>query len=341
MLVDSISRIVTGGLFSQNDLLDYNIADSVDRLYRAKLIRKNNPREFLNYFNIDDLKSILKKNLISTRGLSQKSSLVDEVEKNISDEEIITHKKYKSYYVVTEEGKKVIEKYNSVIWFHENQEMIFGWQGGNNRFNTEYFYKNYDKSPINLLIEYYSDRSAEITGKLYFLEEKYDTAISYATDVHTINLNEVIIESVQNYYWRNRERPDYFIRGRNREFHWINFVYKQIFDQEKLIDSSIEKSYKNIFEYKDLVTKELFTNIIQALLQNDEYDLKKYGLELIARIDEKYPDEPDHYEEEKTYHESMLKDVALLDLLIAHLDLELLEQLKERIELKIEEWKRL
>lgn len=75
-------------------------------------------------------------------------------------------------------------------------------------------------------------------------------------------------------------------------------------------------------------------------MQNEKYDLKKYALELITIIDEKYPSEPVYDEiAEQRYRESMLDNSALLDLLIEHLDLDLLEQLKDRVELKIEEWK--
>lgn len=337
VLVDDVEKLVTGGT-SGLHLFDYNMDDSVERLYTSRFIRKNKPKEFLEYLTANDLKKILKKHAFIVSGLSQKSEYIDEVEKLISDEVIISQEKYKSFYIGTAEGKDALKKYENVVWFHRNKDKIFGWRDGNNRFNEEYFYKNYDKDPIDLLIEYYKDRSQEITGRLYSLREDYDTGILYATNSYTINLNKYLKDLIEASYLRDKEKTDYLFRTHNNE--WIDFVYKQVFDKEDLIDSSITESYSNLFEYKNLVTKNLFTNIIQAMLQSEKYDLKKYTLELITIVDEKYPNEPVYDEiAEQRYRESMLDNSALLDLLIEHLDLDLLEQLKDRVDLKIEEWK--
>lgn len=210
VLVDDVEKLVTGGT-SGLHLFDYNADDSMERLYTSGLIRKNRPKEFLKYFTKDDLKKILKKHAFVVSGLSQKSSLIDEVERTISDDIIISQKKYKSFYVVTEEGNEALKKYENVIWFNNNKYYIFEWEGGNNRFSEDYFYKNYDKDPIGLLIEYYKDRSQAIMGRLYALREDYDNAIICATDTCTMNLNENIKDSITNSYHRDRDRPELFL----------------------------------------------------------------------------------------------------------------------------------
>lgn len=337
VLVSDIEKVVTGGSSSLSSF-DYNIEESRGRLYTAGLIRENKPKEFLKYFTIDDLKKILKKHAFVVSGLSQKTSFIDEVERIIPDEVIISQAKYKSFYVVTEEGSKALEKYANVTWFHHNKLKIFGFQEGNNRFNVDYFFKEYDKNPADLLIDYYASRDQRITGRLYSLKEDYATAIIYATNTYTVNFNNLIERLIDNPYNRDKDRAIYFLKENDSE--WIDSVYKQVFEKEKLIDTSIEESYNKLFKYRDFVTKNLFTNIIKTLLQNENYDLKEYVLELIDIVDEKYPNEPVYDEiSEKRYRESILNQAALLDLLVDHLDLELLEQLKERVELRIEEWK--
>lgn len=345
ILVNDVSRIVTGGASFQFDQVDYNIEESVNRLLSVGLIRENRPKEYLSYFNIDDLKKILQTNGFSFRGASNKSALVDEVQQNIPDEEIIEHKKYKPFYVVTDEGEEALKKYVNVIWFYYNRYEIFGWQGGNNRFNSEYFFKNYDKNPIELLFDYYQDKDPEIAGKLLALGEDYEEAMRYAIVFYTINLNDIIRKSAVEVYYRDRYRntPDRFLIDYQTDTSWIGSTFKKIYDKTELIDSFKSDCYIRYFDYKELVSIDLFSNIIQAQLENEEYDLKKYGRELLKIVDTEYPDdEPTHNEAaERDYRESMLQNAALLDLLIDHLDQELLESLKERIELRIEEWKKI
>jgi len=341
MLVENIERKVTGGNFPYDDLNSYNHKLSIERLVENKLIRKNTPQEFIEHFNIIDLQDLLKTNGVYSRSNNNKSSLKKLTIKNISDEKIIAHEKYKEFYVITDDGKNMLQKYTNVVWFYKNKSYIFGVSSAPNTISENYFFKNYDKDPINLLLEYFRDKDYRIIGILYKLKNDFECSIVYAIKYCTteFNLRMEKIHNDFNYYWNIVENLEYRIKWWNRDNMWINDVYKELFDSNICIENYIKKDYSKNFEYKDIVSYDLFNRIIQALIQNEQYDLKKYTSELQNIVSSSIEDVSQSEKEEdlEDYYDGFnSKNDEVLDFLINHLDLEGLKYLKERIEIQIE-----
>ena len=104
-------------------------------------------------------------------------------------------------------------------------------------------------------------------------------------------------------------------------------------------------NYENNFDFKEIISFDLFEKTIYALIKNERREIDQITDLYKKEIASAYPKDDDSDEEfSNTSYKTFLaqeaaKEVALLDLLMEHLDLEMLEELKKRLELKISEYK--
>ena len=333
-LKSNIGRIVTGGLFLQLSFSrDIDFRKSIPKLLSLNLIRESTPKEYIPYFCVDELKILLKNYYI--KGAMRKARLIEEAKTHLSDGEIVAESSYKIFYVVSDEGQETLQKYKNVIWFSKHELDIFGYASHNAVFNSQYFFKNYDKDPLTEMLKYFKTKNPEITGKLCALNENYNSAIIYAIQLYTNKLSEIIDLAVENSYRRNNLSFSRIVCFND----WVVNSYIYVCDNEdQKILSNIEINYNDSFRYKEIISIDLFQETLLALLRNEVEMFDMLINQFVSIIEENFPEEEEDFDSYQKYMEQKIdNEVALLDLLIEHLDLEMLEGLKERIELKISE----
>lgn len=136
VLKENVNKLITkGDFFLHLNTKEINIHSSISRLLRAGFIRENTPKEFLKYLTVSDIKQLLNRKDKLTKDL-----LILEVESTISDEDIKKHSKYMTFYMVSDLGSEILEKYKNLILFFKKSNEIFGYGKFNRRFNASYFF---------------------------------------------------------------------------------------------------------------------------------------------------------------------------------------------------------
>lgn len=339
VLKENVKKLVTkGSFFLRLNTKEIDIQSSVSRLLKAGLIRENTPKEFLPYLTVSDLKHILNRTDKIT-----KDSLILEAKSTVSDEKIKKHHKYMTFYIVSDLGNEILEKYKNLILFFNKSHIIFQFGEINGRFNAPYFFKNYTHNPLEEIFNYYQNKDPEIAGRVCYIKEEYDTCISYAIKSIT-NMVVVCIDKLveRAYYFNGIDfRRTFFDR-------WIVDSYTRMEMKEDVFKELIKNNYYKYFKYKDILSYELFERIQLAIMINESEELVRVSSEVNNLILENYSSENDKMgsnEDDHTdiisdievYYEKTAKELALLDLLIDHLDLELLYGLRDRVDIKIQE----
>ena len=78
---------------------------------------------------VSDIKQLLNRKNKLTRDL-----LILEAESTISDEDIKKYSKYMTFYMVSDLGSEILEKYKNLILFFKKSNEIFGYGEINGRF---------------------------------------------------------------------------------------------------------------------------------------------------------------------------------------------------------------
>lgn len=336
----NLDRLVTGGLFfpiSSSAEIDHK--KIISKLLNLGLIRENVPSEYLTYFTKSDLIVLLEK--YNVKKSSGKNILIEEAIKFLTEDEIASYKSYKTFCVVSEEGKQVLEKHKNIVWFIEQEGFIFGYGKTNAVYNIHYFFNHPDIEPLNEMIEYYSTKDPEIAGKLHYLKGDYVSAIRYIIQFCTLSLSREVKKCLNNKF-----NLDFFGLSRTvRNEKWIIDSYIQISNYGNLdISSIIELNYESHFEHKGVINKDLFIKTVYAFIKEERGELDKLTDQYKEQIKNTYTKDSDPKEEllntsfETYLAQEAAKEVALLDLLIEHLDIEMLEALRTRVELKISEY---
>ncbi len=340
VLKENVNKLVTkGDFFLRLNTKEINIQSSISRLLRAGLIRENTPKEFLKYLTVSDIKQLLNRKDKLTKDL-----LILEAESTVSDEEIKKHFKYMTFYMVSDLGSEILEKYKNLILFFKKSDEIFGWGEFNGRFNAAYFYKNYTHDPLNEIFNYYKDKNPDITGRVCYIKEEYDTGISYAIQSISKMVMSRIDEIVDRSYFFN----DFDLR-RIYYDSWIVETYSRMELNEVILKDLIKHEYNKHFKYTDLLSYEIFEEIQMSVMNNESEELVQVSSKVSKLIFDKYFSENDEIDSSKSddrerfvkieeYYKKTAKELALLDLLISHLDLELLYGLRDRVDIMIDKW---
>lgn len=230
-----------------------------------------------------------------------------------------------------------------MVWFIEQEGFIFGYGKTNAVYNIHYFFNHPDVEPLNEMTEYYSTKDPEIAGKLHYLKGDYVSAIRYIIQFCTISLSREVKKCLNNKF-----NLDFFELSRTvRNDKWILDSYIQISNYDNLdISSIIELNYESNFEHKDAIKKDLFIKTVYAFIKEERGEIDTLNDQYKEQIKNTYTKDSHHEEEllnTPTSFETFLaqeaaKEVALLDLLIEHLDIEMLKALRNRVELKISEY---
>ncbi|MGH1647616.1 hypothetical protein ABE945_07630 [Enterococcus gilvus] len=341
VLKENVNRRVTKGEFKLYlDSRGINIKTSISRLLKAGLIRENTPKEFLKHLTTSDLKKLLNR-----QGSLTKDLLVEEAKATLSDEEVRNHRKYMTIYMVSDLASDTLKKYENLIFYFEKVDDIFGYGERNVRFNASYFFKNPALNPLDVIFEYYKNKNPEIAGRVCYLREEYDSAIFYGIKLNTkklsVNIENIIERSYYEYSFK-LEQVKIFDR-------WFTGAYGRIESSEDNVKEWIRQEYKQTFKYTELISYDLFERAHFAILYEESEEIVRISLEIDKLIKDKYFSKQDEQESKdaidgirrvEEYYEQTAKDLALLDLLIGHLDLELLYGLRERVDLRISERKK-
>ena len=326
--VKNIDRYVTGGLVNLYAENGINLKGSIHRLIQAGFIRENKPKEYLIYFNKDVLKELLNDYPINSTGHT-KDWLIEKASKYLSDNEIIAQKQYCGFYLITSSGEEILVKHKALLWFFEHKEYLFSSQAPNRQFNKYYFFNNPTIDPVKKMIPYFSTRNAEITCKLYILQENYNNAFKYAIEAWTNEFEKILKRSLRGTVNEFIIMQGIWIDGFQG---MIETALSRVENQENLVNLEIEKNYNEKFEYKNIVSKDFFTELFYSYWDNDLTLIESNNEKLVKLLHEKY--QPEKSVNEPIQTETDLHD-ALLDLLIPHLDLEILTELKDRIDSRI------
>jgi|GEM_PF-1676348 len=341
VLKANVNRKVTGGKFEiYLESRAINNKTSISRLLKAGLIRENTPKEFLKYLTTSDLEK-----LVNRQGSLTKDLLVEEAKATLSDEEVRNHRKYMTIYMVSDLASDTLKKYENLILYFEKREDIFGHRERNGRFNAPYFFKNPTLDPLDEIFKYYKDKNPEIAGRVCYLREKYDSAIFYVIKLNTKNFSAKLDEIIDCFYYEysfKLEQVKIFDA-------WISGSYARIESTEDNVKEWIRQEYKQTFKYTELISYDLFERAHFAILFEESEEIVRVSSEINELIKDKYFSKQDEQDSEgsidsirriEQYYEKTAKDLALLDLLIGHLDLELLYGLRERVDLRISERKK-
>lgn len=335
ILVEDPTRLITGGNYYIDEMFEpAYVKKSFERLLLDGLIRQNDPKEFLPFFNKAELQKLLTNT--GLKGLRQlaKDPLIELASQNLADEDIVQSDYYKPYYQITDEGLETIDKYTNVIWFIQNRFKIFGRSDHSNKFSTQYFFTHPYVDPYKEMIAYYENKNYDVTGRLYLLKRDFKESINYGIKSITKTLSKSIKYSIESSYGID-------IFSFKREFielDWISEAYSNIDENEKDFSSVIKESYNNL-QYKNEVSMQFFSDIVNALLLNDVDVFDSLESKLISTLQDMVPEKDNFEKLEEQVMVAQENEAALLDLLISHMDLELLTRMKERIELRIAEIK--
>lgn len=242
-----------------------------------------------------------------------------------------------TFYMVSDLGSEILEKYKNLILFFKKSNEIFGYGEINGRFNASYFFKNYTHNPLNEIFNYYKDKNPEIAGRVCYIKEDYDTGISYAIQSISKMVMTRIDEIVdRSYFFNNFDLRRIFFDS------WIVETYSRMELNEDTLKDLIKQEYNQHFKYTNLLNYELFEKVQLTVMNNESEELvqvsSKVGQLIYDKIDSSKSDDRESFSKIEEYYKKTAKELALLDLLISHLDLELLYGLRDRVDIMINEW---
>ncbi|WP_257007301.1 hypothetical protein [Enterococcus faecium] len=123
---------------------------------------------------------------------------------------------------------------------------------------------------------------------------------------------------------------------------WIVETYSRMELNEDTLKDLIKQEYNQHFKYTDLLNYELFEKVQLTVMNNESEELvqvsSKVGQLIYDKIDSSKSDDRESFSKIEEYYKKTAKELALLDLLISHLDLELLYGLRDRVDIMINEW---
>ncbi|WP_225590225.1 hypothetical protein [Enterococcus faecium] len=123
---------------------------------------------------------------------------------------------------------------------------------------------------------------------------------------------------------------------------WIVETYSRMELNEDTLKDLIKQEYNQHFKYTDLLNYELFEKVQLTVMNNESEELvqvsSKVGQLIYDKIYSSKSDDRESFSKIEEYYKKTAKELALLDLLISHLDLELLYGLRDRVDIMINEW---
>lgn len=190
---------------------------------------------------------------------------------------------------------------------------------------------------MNEIFNYYKDKNPEIAGRVCYIKEDYDTGISYAIQSISKMVMTRIDEIVdRSYFFNNFDLRRIFFDS------WIVETYSRMELNEDTLKDLIKQEYNQHFKYTDLLNYELFEKVQLTVMNNESEELvqvsSKVGQLIYDKIDSSKSDDRESFSKIEEYYKKTAKELALLDLLISHLDLELLYGLRDRVDIMINEW---
>lgn len=287
----------------------------VSRLQENGLIRENYPKEVLEKLTIPELKVILKSIGEKTSGV--KKLLIERVEQFANDEDISSNTD-KRYFVLTELGCEVLNKYNNVIWIYLNREYIFTYPiGYRSKFDEYYFMKNWDKDPKQTLIDYYKTRDSGVVARVYNIINEPDKTFYYGIKKFT---EELVVQ---------------MDRCKNRGFCHIEYglgefmimPIRHIYNNLNITEDSLDEALRYIYNYSvtdaSLINYSSYKELIISLLTNvDDSVGREIMQELGKKIRADYGFEQDYdiSNESEVIDNSEYEEDSLMDMLNSFYD---------------------
>lgn len=332
----------THSFHDRNRVIDF--AKVVSNIYEKGLIRENTPKELLDKLILPDLKNILKH--ISKPTYGTKKELITRINKFASDEDI-NRSTEKRYFVLTELGLEILDKYKNVIWIYKNKEHLFCYPiGHKSKFNEYYFMKHWDVDPGQTIIDYYEPKDSGIVSRVYIVQKDFEKGFYYWIKKLADEIN-FQLEKSETGEMLNRTAGAY-------EFGYVGYNYA-VFDSLNISDDSLEEILEYIYNYSiedpTKISYNDFSKLIKSLLIEEDMDLyftllTKAYTENVKRFnsENKYIIKHDYYvtvfdgkeisdetPQERLNYINMEKEQTILEW-IDDLDLEAIENIKRKID---------
>lgn len=245
----------------------FDFIEVVTSLKQRNLIRESSPSEILDHLTSADLKVILKN--IKQRISGTKRELLQRIQEYASDEDIVNNID-KGYFVLTELGFKVLNKYKNVIWIFENKEFIFKLSDlyifGPIKFNEYYFMKHWDVDASEVMIEYYKPYYSTVVARIYQLENNQDKFWYYAVKHLSEGINLKLENSKQGKWFNIELRISYF------RIMVFESEYNEIKSRDETLKKVLEDIYIDSIKDHTLIPFDTYKKLIFLIL-NDESHL--------------------------------------------------------------------
>lgn len=330
----------------------------VSKLQKNELIRANLPREILKHLTVVELKVILRSITKSVSGT--RDVLINRIKIHATDEDIGNNTD-KSYFVLTELGLEVLEKYKNVLWIHKNKRDIFRYPlFYESKFDEFYFMSHWDLDPPNTIIDYYESKNSGIVARIYQIENNPEKSFLYGLRKLTEEIN-LQLEKCKEVGWFNTSAGlGEFLSLNTSPVLGEPLSSKTIFKSLNITDDNLDDILKYIYDFaiKDpsLLTFDKFNEIIIALLTNPGDGRYRELLGKLYHSNREKFGHKDYQEDINNYHQKGFDDeekeeeeeslMDILDLLtidenrklemvlelIDVLDLEVIKEMKVKID---------
>lgn len=231
-----------------------NIVKVVKKLLNKGLIRESTPQELLPVLTNSDLQEILKGTGNKTYGT--KAILIKRIKEFVSDEDICQCTD-KSFFVLTELGVSILEKFKNVIWIYLHGDNIFEESFiSKSKFTENYFLTHWKLDPAKEIIDYYLTKNSGIVANVYQVEKDAFNSFYYFLKYFTERLSKQLIHC--------KEKGAYYSPYSLSALNWnLSAIFNNNLSmtddqleyllQEIYSNSILEKSLINFNKYKKLI----------------------------------------------------------------------------------------
>lgn len=258
----------------------------VSHLRKKGLLRVSDANEIVEKLTVPELKDILKSIGEKTTGV--KRLLVEKVKQFATDDDILNSTD-KRYFVLTESGYEILNKYSNVIWIYRHRDYIFAYSiGHKSRFDEYYFMKKWNNDPAKTLIEFYKTRDSGIVARVYEIINKPEETFHYGIKKFT---EDLVLQM-------NKCKNNQFTYIEHGLGEFTLMPIRDIFNNLNITDDSLGETLQYIYNYsvddKSLLNYEDYKELIVSLLKNVDDNIgKNLMLNIAERIRSDYGYESD------------------------------------------------
>lgn len=319
------------------DEFSTDVSSTIESLKNKNLIRISTTEEEIPFLSSAELKQLIKN--FNGKLSGTKSELIIELNKFVNDSNFPDLQR--RFYVVTNSGIQLINKYKNFYWFSRHEYAIFGDNAATNKFNKKYFIKSPNNDPSEIMIEELHNSDFQATSVLYRLRGDYENALDYGLKCVVYLMNQKLSGLLKDpsYFWlvQFANPPLVLFELILKEFDFNSdkreIIYKELYDNSfkypEIFDFTLFKQFLN---YRLGYYSEIGLNSKSAL----EEKIQKKVNEAYSKLNNVDLETGEPLDKPKEGNSQISIDInnqySLLSLLIDHLDSDLLINLKKQID---------